>query len=90
MNVRGARQVYPLRRAPLRRCAARLLHPGAPATRTRFEITNVQYGTDPGDLPSLPVTGATGVVLMVVVGGTLIALGVALSASSRRRRAQQA
>lgn len=44
-------------------------------------VENQQYGTVPGDLPSLPITGAAGTVLLLgggaillIVGGTMMVL----------------
>ena len=48
-------------------------------------ITNKQFGTDSGDLPGLPVTGATGRVLLAVAGVALGTLAIGLYLVRRHR-----
>lgn len=53
------------------------------------EVLNTQIGTDKGDLPSLPVTGSAGSIVLFVTGGALIALGVTFVLLRRKKQLQQ-
>lgn len=53
-------------------------------------VVNTQIGADEGDLPSLPLTGASGSVLLLAGGGLLLALGVTLYVVRARKREQTA
>ena len=48
-------------------------------------IQNTQIGSDEGDLPSLPLTGATGQILMLLAAVILLAVGGGLYLMRRRR-----
>ncbi|QAY62038.1 isopeptide-forming domain-containing fimbrial protein [Xylanimonas allomyrinae] len=50
-----------------------------------LKIVNEQIDVSDGDLPALPVTGASGIITMLVLGGSLISLGVVLAVVRRRR-----
>ncbi|WRS30836.1 SpaH/EbpB family LPXTG-anchored major pilin [Actinomycetaceae bacterium MB13-C1-2] len=52
-------------------------------------IVNTQIGSDAGDLPSLPITGAQGRVLLALVGTGLVALAVGLYLVRRNRGQHQ-
>lgn len=52
-------------------------------------VVNNQIGTDPTDLPNLPITGATGSVLLAVGGAALLALGGVFLALRRRKALQE-
>ncbi|MBL3700649.1 SpaH/EbpB family LPXTG-anchored major pilin [Leucobacter luti] len=52
-------------------------------------VVNTQIGADPGDLPSLPITGAAGSVLLGIGGAALLAVaGVLLNARRKRNQLQ--
>ena len=48
-------------------------------------IQNTQIGSDEGDLPSLPLTGATGQILMLLGSLVLLTIGGGLYLMRRRR-----
>lgn len=50
-----------------------------------LEVLNTQIGADEGDMPSLPLTGSTGGIVFLTVGGVLIAAGAAAILIHRRR-----
>ncbi len=53
-------------------------------------VVNTQIGSDPGDLPNLPITGAAGSVLLGVGGVALLAVaGVLLNARRKRNQLQE-
>ncbi len=49
-------------------------------------VVNTQVGADTGDLPSLPVTGSTGSMLMFAGGGALLLVGITLLVARRRQQ----
>lgn len=51
-------------------------------------VVNTQIGSDEGDLPDLPITGAVGNVLLVLGGAALVTVA-GLLINSRRKRRQQ-
>lgn len=52
-------------------------------------VVNTQVGADEGDLPSLPITGALGNVLLIGGGALLLALAGWLIVARRKRQQQQ-
>ncbi|MFC5337943.1 SpaH/EbpB family LPXTG-anchored major pilin [Leucobacter denitrificans] len=52
-------------------------------------IVNNQVGATEGDLPSLPITGGSGTVLMMAAGASLLALSAGIFLVARRRREEQ-
>lgn len=50
-------------------------------------VVNTQIGSDAGDLPDLPITGAAASMLLLVAGGALLAVGIVFFVM--RRRAQE-
>ncbi|WP_164512812.1 SpaH/EbpB family LPXTG-anchored major pilin [Leucobacter chromiireducens] len=53
-------------------------------------VVNTQIGSDPGDLPNLPITGAAGTVLLGIGGVALLAVaGVLLNARRKRNQLQE-
>ncbi len=55
------------------------------ADNASVTILNTQIGSDEGDLPSLPLTGATGQILMLVAAVILLSVGGGLYVMRRRR-----
>lgn len=54
------------------------------------KVVNVQFGVDPDDLPSLPLTGAAGQVLLLGGGVALLGGAAALFVARRRKLGQNA
>ncbi|WP_167620499.1 SpaH/EbpB family LPXTG-anchored major pilin [Plantibacter flavus] len=50
-----------------------------------IEVVNTQIGSDVGDLPSLPMTGASGSVIIIVAGSSFLLAGVVLFLLRRRK-----
>lgn len=48
-------------------------------------VVNTQIGADEGDLPFLPMTGGQGSALVIMTGGALLAVGIALVLMRRKR-----
>lgn len=51
-------------------------------------IANTQIGSDPGDLPNLPMTGGQARVLMTIIGALLLAAGLVFLGARRRNESQ--
>ncbi|SJN10646.1 Fimbrial subunit type 2 precursor [Leucobacter sp. 7(1)] len=52
-------------------------------------VVNTQIGADEGDLPTLPITGAMGNILLVAGGAALLLVAGALIAARRKQQHQQ-
>ncbi|WP_217135027.1 SpaH/EbpB family LPXTG-anchored major pilin [Leucobacter chinensis] len=52
-------------------------------------VVNTQIGSDEGDLPALPITGAAGSVLLIAGGAALLLIAGVLVAARRKQQQQQ-